>query len=32
MTEALKKALADGKPILVVLVVGHLGQKGAAEC
>lgn len=30
--EALKKSQAEGKPLLVVLIVGHLAQKGAAEC
>ena len=32
LEEAEKKARADGKPLLVVLIVGHLAQKGAAEC
>ena len=32
IAEAQKKARTDGKPLLVVLIVGHLAQKGAAEC
>ena len=29
---ALEKGVATGKPILVALVVGEMGKKGAAEC
>jgi hypothetical protein len=32
MAAALEKAQADGKPILVFLVVGHRAEKDAAEC
>ena len=32
MEAALKKGKADSKPVLVVLVVGEKGKKGAAEC
>jgi hypothetical protein len=32
MPAAIKKAQDDGKPILAVIVVGHLGKQGAAEC
>jgi hypothetical protein len=32
MAAALEKAKAGGKPILVFLVVGERGQKGAPEC
>lgn len=30
--DAIEKSKKDSKPLLVVLVVGRLGQKGAAEC
>ncbi|MCW8131955.1 MAG: hypothetical protein KIS92_16535 [Planctomycetota bacterium] len=32
LAAARKKAAERNKPIFVVLVVGHLGRKGAAEC
>ncbi len=32
MDEALKKAQAENKPILVFLVVGERGRKNAPEC
>ena len=32
MAAALEKAKADTKPILVFMVVGKMGKKGAAEC
>ena len=32
MDAALAAAQKSGKPILVVLLVGHRAQKGAAEC
>lgn len=32
MGAAFEKAKADGKPILVFLVVGERGQKNAPEC
>lgn len=32
MAAALEKAKADSKPILVFMVVGKMGKKGAAEC
>lgn len=32
LAEARKKAAEGGKPLVVVLVVGHLAQKNAAEC
>jgi putative heme degradation protein len=32
MDAALKKAQADGEPILVFMIVGHLAQKNAEFC
>jgi uncharacterized protein YyaL (SSP411 family) len=29
---ALEKARPDAKPVLVVIIVGQMGKKGAAEC
>jgi len=29
---ALEKARPGAKPVLVVIIVGQMGQKGAAEC
>jgi hypothetical protein len=32
MAAALRKAQEGNKPVLAVIVVGHLGRKNAAEC
>jgi adenosyl cobinamide kinase/adenosyl cobinamide phosphate guanylyltransferase len=32
LAAAIEKAKEESKPILVVLVVGKMGKKGAAEC